>query len=401
MSFLGTGEYVKCIYYFNGEKSPIVKYVQEATVRLFCKDWNDNDKIFIFLTEDARKNNWEDNEKNNYTGLKKRLKNLQINPSVEGISIPYGKNEKEIWEIFDIIFSNLENEDRVVFDITHSFRSIPMLAIVVLNYAKILKNIDISGIYYGAFEVLGPPDKVKNIPYEERIAPIFNLTPFDLLLDWGIAVNSFIKGGNSNLLRDLAKKSLNKRLRESKGKDVKARNLSMLADAFGNFTNVVTTCRGPEISNSASKIKNLLNEPLDISIIPAFKPLIDMLKEEFRYFIGDSISDGIRAAEWCYRHNLIQQAYTLLREVLISYFVKEMELDKYNNFEDIEKRDLASSIVNILSKKKGKRSFNPKYEKIAIEIIDSYKGQWDELLKINQILTLLRNDMNHAGYGRK
>ena len=86
---------------------------------------------------------------------------------------------------------------------------------------------------------------------------------------------------------------------------------------------------------------------------------------------------------------------------MISYFVKEMELDKYNNFEDIEKRDLASSIVNILSKKKGKRSFNPKYEKIAIEIIDSYKGQWDELLKINQILTLLRNDMNHAGYGRK
>ena len=106
MSFLGTGDYVKCIYYFNGEKSPVVKYVQEATVRLFCKDWNDNDKIFIFLTEDARKNNWEDNEKNNYTGLKKRLKNLQIRPSVKGISIPYGKNEREIWEIFDIIFTN-------------------------------------------------------------------------------------------------------------------------------------------------------------------------------------------------------------------------------------------------------------------------------------------------------
>lgn len=37
--------------------------------------------------------------------------------------------------------------DEIIFDITHSFRSIPMLAITIMNYAKVLKNCKLKEVY--------------------------------------------------------------------------------------------------------------------------------------------------------------------------------------------------------------------------------------------------------------
>jgi len=63
--------------------------------------------------------------------------------------IPDGKDTDEIWEIFDIIYNALEEDDNIYIDITHSFRYLPMLLLVLLNYAKYLKNIKIKQITYG------------------------------------------------------------------------------------------------------------------------------------------------------------------------------------------------------------------------------------------------------------
>ena len=99
--------------------------------------------------------NHETKERLPRTGLEKCLSEIKLPCPVTRVEIPEGKSEAEIWEIFNIVFGSLEREDEVVFDITHAFRSIPMLAIVILNYAKMMKKVTLSGIYYGAFEVLG------------------------------------------------------------------------------------------------------------------------------------------------------------------------------------------------------------------------------------------------------
>jgi CRISPR-associated Csx2 family protein len=135
--------------------------------------------VVIFLTDEAFRKNWENDgygmRKDGSTdckGLRQCLEELSLSVPLKQVRIQDGKSEAEIWDIFNQVYSILECEDRVTMDITHAFRSIPMLAIVLLNYARALKQISISGIHYGAFEVLGNLSMVENMPLIERRVPI-------------------------------------------------------------------------------------------------------------------------------------------------------------------------------------------------------------------------------------
>ena len=56
---------------------------------------------------------------------------------------------------------------------------------------------------------------------------------------------------------------------------------------------------------------------MKFEVIKPFQPILQTLSEKTAPFSGETLSDGIRAAEWCLNHNMIQQGYTILQEVLI------------------------------------------------------------------------------------
>jgi CRISPR-associated DxTHG motif protein len=43
------------------------------------------------------------------------------------VDIPEGRSEQELWEIFDRVASAVDEGDTILLDITHAFRSIPMI----------------------------------------------------------------------------------------------------------------------------------------------------------------------------------------------------------------------------------------------------------------------------------
>jgi len=179
LSFLGTNNYVPCIYWLGTKDFKNVRFVQEATIELECRNWGPDDRIRIFTTEEAHKKNWLDGGHFSdhgapLDGLKSCIGKLNLKASVQNVSIPDGKDETEFWSIFDKVFEEIHTGDEIVLDITHALRSIPLLANAVLNYSKVLKGISIRRIYYGAFEVLGPVEKVKQLPLEERRARILD-----------------------------------------------------------------------------------------------------------------------------------------------------------------------------------------------------------------------------------
>ena len=117
---------------------------------IFCNDWSEEDEVVIFLTERAKKENWMENPNkkipntNTYEhrdGLKHDLLRHNYKFGIKEVNIKDGNNIDEIWENFDIIIKEIEDGDEIIFDITHAFRYIPILALTVLNYAKSLKNI--------------------------------------------------------------------------------------------------------------------------------------------------------------------------------------------------------------------------------------------------------------------
>ena len=90
ISFLGTNNYVQCRYDINGVVSEPVRFVQEALIEYWCKDWTEQDRILIFCTSKettgesgSKEINWLDNgqprvtEESEKIGLQHRLQDLQ------------------------------------------------------------------------------------------------------------------------------------------------------------------------------------------------------------------------------------------------------------------------------------------------------------------------------------
>lgn len=48
LSFLGTNDYLACTYYTGDREVENVRFVQEATLGLYCRKWTPDDRIIIF-----------------------------------------------------------------------------------------------------------------------------------------------------------------------------------------------------------------------------------------------------------------------------------------------------------------------------------------------------------------
>jgi len=328
ISFLGANRYSPCKYYFNESKNDLspneVVYVQEDLMRIFCKDWKKDDRFIVFTTDLAIENNWD----NLNTGYNPELKNVILEEG-KGLSfrgkamnsaidfrnqwIPDGANETQMWEIFSAIVNEIKPNDNIYLDITYSFRFIPTLSAVLLNYAKAVKKATVKGIFYGNYEVGR---------HQNNECPIVELSSFDTLQKWTNAANIFNKYGVSdelvNLLDDYSE-------------------LKMLSGQLSDFTTAIHTCRGHELNTqiNINQLKqNIHQQKNSNSFVAQFNPLIQLIEDKIKPFQHQTVLNGLSATQWCINHNLIQQGYTFLQETLKSYIVDKVFgkdfLDEYS-----------------------------------------------------------------------
>jgi hypothetical protein len=246
-----------------------------------------------------------------------------------------------------------------------------MLALI--NYAKFLKNIEVKGIYYGAFEA-GNRD--------EKISPIWNLISFSYLQEWTIAANNFIEYGKGE--------GINKLLNEP---------IEELENVLGNFS----TSRGTNLSLGLffDELKvNLLNKSNEISIKP-FDPITNRILSKIDRFtktteddINRIISNTLLSVNWCSEHDLIQQGFTILQEGLVTIVLTELGRD----FKDKTFRNIASSCFTIWNKDelkwKGDAKDSNDVTKEFLQNTELFKLIKPYFTKISAF----RNDLNHAGY---
>ncbi|MDQ7785805.1 MAG: TIGR02221 family CRISPR-associated protein [Desulfomonilaceae bacterium] len=401
ISVLGVSPYKVCTYHLGDHIGPRdVRFVQESTVSLFCGDWTENDRILIFTTDEAKKRNWHENGHNDgCPGLERRLQMLNLPMVPQCVRIPDGTKEEEIWDIFLTIDKHLHAGDEVIFDVTHAFRSIPMLAIVVLQYAKVIKNVVLKGIYYGALEALGKFKEIDSIPLEKRHVPIFDLTPFSNLLDWSLAIDRFLGAGDASPACSLAGLTSTCDPTDTSLGDGDFSEMAGIAEALNGFSKALSACRGPEIAPAVAALKEQIDLSEEKDLHPPFKPLLERVRAEIAAFDGDEVRDGIRAARWCRDHNLIQQGYTILQESIITHLTKSANRNSKKHFH----RDVASKAIFIFRKKLPQESWDETASKHP-DMINSYVqllAAMPELATVFGELSRYRNDLNHAGYTDK
>ena len=327
ISFLGTNNYVLCRYDI-GEAAP-VRFVQEALIEHFCKEWTEDDRILIFCTSKektgengSKEINWFDNGQPRVTdeseriGLQHRLQDLKarigLKAQIEEHDIKAGFSEEEIWDIFDTVYDKLKPDDQIYFDVTHAFRSIPLFSIVLFNYSKFMMDTRLISIMYGAFEKLGPAYKVKELPIEQRVAPVIDLTNIARLQEYNQIASSLKDFGKVKLLKDAIAAD------QESASDQTIRNL---ADSISELDEYIATIdlkelkSGKFIRKFRSCYKNAKKKK---KLVKPISNILDELNKETEDFVEESSYRNIEAAiNWTIKHEMLMQSYPLAEEYII------------------------------------------------------------------------------------
>lgn len=212
--------------------------------------------------------------------------------------IRYGVNEEQIQQNIDIILglrNYLADGDEIVVDITHSFRSLPLLIMQLILYLKQIGSpkVTVSHVYYGMFE-----NKQKS-----GYTPVVDISSMISLSDWITGAFTFKLNGSSALAAKLLEQE----------------NAMSAATLLGKFSNVLSLNDMGQLQQQVqelsgikypSEMARLALEPTVSSFVKQFK---NLRPSEFQY----------RLACWHFDNFNYLAAYNDLVECIITKACEE------------------------------------------------------------------------------
>jgi CRISPR-associated Csx2 family protein len=118
----------------------------------------------------------------------------QLGYPVDCVLIDYARDEAEQADLLGSIAEKLSDGERIALDVTHSFRHLPMLALVAARFLTRVRNIQVDDIYYGAFEM-------KDAATDE--VPVLRLKGMLDMLDWVDALAIYDRNGDFSVFAQL------------------------------------------------------------------------------------------------------------------------------------------------------------------------------------------------------
>ena len=402
LSVLGTGFYNKCVYSHeaSGFKSVPTRYIQEATIDfLGVEKWSERDAVYIFTTPQAKANNWDKSisvrrrfaaaAEEEYVGLEQVLADKHLKARVEGVDISNGMDETEMWQVFSTIYGKLERGDRLYIDLTHGFRYLPMLVLVLCQYARLLKNVSVQSITYGNFEA-------RNSDGE---SPLMDLCPLSTLQDLTIGVGSF---------KDFGKMANLSSVFGRMGDAGKARKLfSNIFDAAKGIDTALSTCRGQSLQQAEhfSAMGKAIAEVQKLNLPGPVMELLGMFADQISGFGQAPVGNLCAAVEWCVRYGMVQQGYTLCQESIVTCLCDYFRT--WNPWRESEAAEDEKRFRNLVSQTIGLSQKSAEDERTWRGDLAEHKSlvhfilgnpYVKELRGSYSVLTHYRNQINHAGF---
>lgn len=406
VSFLGTGRYLQNIYHGENDfESSVTRFAQVAILEMLLEENEHIKEICLFVTKEAIDTNHQDyaHEKDNYyyDGLKKALathKDLK-DIEVKLVHIPSEQTEEDLWKLFEKMYDTLEEDGKVFFDITHSFRSIPLVALLVANFTKTIKNSKVKRLFYGN-EV---KQADRNNPDAIGEASIVDITTMVNLLDWSTGVEGFLETGNPKQIAKLSKE----RFVEDYDRNILP--IKNLVESLNDLHQLMETSRGIALQEKINHVKENIEAAKNVSdeALPQFSKLMAEIEDKVDLFTDSRRENMWGTIKWCAEHGLYQQAYTLAVEYIISIVYEMLDeqkvIDAQENLEEMrDTRKAISGILHVLfnPKAKFKKEFKEKHQDL-ITAIGKITNEHKDIFNIFQTINRYRNNINHAEYAQE
>lgn len=302
ISFLGTGSYEEVTYTWEG-KEFVTHLFPEALARLFQVD-----KLFVLVTPQVRSHP-------NFSVLCSRLGKLVL-----PVEIPEGKSEEELWQIFDRCTEIVGEEDKVILDITHAFRSLPLIVFTVAAYLRKTKRITVQHVVYGAFS-----DK-------EKVATVLDLTPLLDLLDWLTGAEFLLRRGDATFLAERIEIA-NRRIRQRDGNGELPKKLQSLSEKLRRFSLSLFFAHPRSVMRYASELEKTLDvvAPEVLCWAKPFGVVLTNVRQTVERFAYDAperldtenLRKQLDLITYFLEKGLVPQAALLAREWIINYTILE------------------------------------------------------------------------------
>lgn len=374
LTFLGINEYTPTSYTWRGKqvKSP-TPYVAEAFCELYEVIYPNEqiNEVLVFLTPEARQKHWD--------SFQERLANRCI---IKDISIPSGKSEAELWQIFDAVVSAVEPGSQVLFDITNAYRSIPFLVFLAIGFLEKARNVIIKGVFYGAFDA------------NKKEPPIFDLTPALKLLDWLTATQQFISTGSSVGLGELLKTIQQDFAFNDQSQSTPPRLLEKLGISIQDISRALELIRSMGVLEETENLQAIPAKELAQEVGYFAKPfelLSAQIQQSYSQFaLSDpaknensnlALEKHFLLLRWYVKNDMGAQAVLLAREWIISARCHKKGLI-YLNYKD---REIVQTELNDMNKRR-----KPNLTKATA------RSPQDKLILTWSNLIAYRNDIAHA-----
>lgn len=116
---------------------------------------------------------------------------------VQCLLISYARDETEQTAILTDLAASLQPGEKVILDVTHGFRHLPMLALVAARYLARVRGVQVQEVYYGALEMTDPATGQ---------TPVLRLSTMLHMLDWVDALAVYEHSGNYGVFAPLLQK---------------------------------------------------------------------------------------------------------------------------------------------------------------------------------------------------
>jgi CRISPR-associated Csx2 family protein len=271
-------------------------------------------------------------------------------------NIEYDKNDsQEVWSNFYKLLeikNFLQDGDEIYLDITHGFRYMSVMNVLLVQFMLLSENpnIILKAVYYGMLS--------------KGLSEIIDFKIFFDLLEWAHSIREFKKYTNATgLLEVLSKSNADNGLQKvfsQLNANLQLANLASLWQFFKNAQKKIE-----KVSSSNNKVLQLVSDDL--------LELVNRLNKDKLSLFQYEIS------KWFYENGQYALSYLALHEAIIS---KACE-DKFPD-ENIEDPDLRQEVKI--------RNIDAPYDKMFLEKINSQNPNFNSISSIRNSIAHQRND---------
>ncbi|MCS6775372.1 MAG: TIGR02221 family CRISPR-associated protein [Chloroherpetonaceae bacterium] len=387
LSFLGTGSYRATHYrHPDGEEVYETPFVQEALVEFYRPE-----RLYVLLTPGAERNIPKDADRSNWEALRERLEGRVELVPVRGV--PEGASEAELWQMFDLVTGCFEPGDRVIFDLTHGFRSLPVIALIAVAFLRVACDVRVEGLVYGAFEARDP---------ETGVAPLYDLLPIVTLLDWTTATDQFLKTGDAGDLSVLLREVQGRWYRERSGvaRSELPQHLNRLSDALEGVSAARALVRPLEATRALGALRGVLAEAAQEfdRWAPPFRLLLERVRQDcaaVALLEGAEPAEQVRAHRELIRWYLERRHYLHAALLAREWVVSVIALHAGGDWTDHAVREEVERALNAQARWEQGKEFQEAALRERVAALPEV--QRETALRLWNRVGQLRNDLAHCG----